>query len=771
MAVMMLLPMVVGAMAAMINGWSGFIEAAFMDMTLTLEDFDYRFGPAECGAWTECGNATFDSYQRSRDLAFALFVIALIAVAIKDMIRGGLDVNMGAVDTKTLPEMLKYSVLVFAFLFIFPPIWDVAAGLMNNVGVWVLNPHYDLASRGEYTGDDTGNMCVGDITYDELAELAPYTRDMDAWVVYREGTGPQDGAGNPVPYHMAENYIISQGGTISQACLHDYAQCPASNVADTRPAEKSSYQYGDVLCSPDFRVKYVFGQALSVTEVDTVDPEEVLGAVSGVGGDDILVAIMTQFIKSSVTLQVIMVVFMTGVMVDVVTAFALAILPIVFFYRFLPMSDKVRLGDYGGAAFALLAMPLVASLVMVAGSGAVASIAVDSDFPFSMLFVWLSALSVVLLVIGIPATMVPLIGAATQQATAAIQTGVQTAQFAATATAATAGGAIRGTRAGREYTSLSSMKPGSMSPFQAARLEQLKSSGQTSMARAALMGGMGGLRGQMVGSDGSLTSQFRNVVTPGTQNLTAASVQGLGGFQTGTDATRDAAAISGMVGQAGMTAAQDIASQKTGPPSKQELLDESAKRVAEAKARMDVASERAGEAAEGARNTPGYEVTAASHISAERLAATENGNKTEAENRMAKLGAKRNGMEAKKMDLQSRGMNAEASALDDTINRTNAEISKLKDEVTRAGEAMENHMAVARAEMSYLVRDAQTGHIGGAVGQAILAQHMAKMDHINAQDNLDWASAGHSSLAKEVRDEKWESGKQERSAGTTPGNR
>ena len=101
MMIMMMLPMIVGAMATLVNSWTGFIEAAFMDMTLTLEDFDYGFGPVDCGAWEECGNATFESYQRARDLALLLFMAALVVVGIKDMLKGGLgDVSLGAVDTK-----------------------------------------------------------------------------------------------------------------------------------------------------------------------------------------------------------------------------------------------------------------------------------------------------------------------------------------------------------------------------------------------------------------------------------------------------------------------------------------------------------------------------------------------------------------------------------------------------------------------------------------------------------------------------------------------
>lgn len=536
MAIMMMLPLVAGTLASIVNSWTGFIEAAFMDMTLTLETFGYGFGPAHCGAWVECGNPTFESYRRSRDLAAVLFVLALVAVAVKDMIRGGLggEIDMGSADTKTLPEMLKYSVLVFALLFIFPPVWDVAAGAMNNVGVWMLNPMYDLAGRGEYVhgAAGRGEMCAGGMSHGDLAALAPYVRDWDSWAAYLNGdTGPMKD-GRPSRHSDADNYIVPPGGTLTRECLHDmdHASCPWGG-ATPKPSAPPNYQIGDVLCSPDFKVKYVFRQALGVTELEAVNPEEILGAVTGTGGDDVLVAILTQFIKSSVTLQVVMVVFMTGVMVDVVTAFALSILPIVFFYKFLPMSDRVRLGDYGGAAFALLSMPLVASLVLTAGAGAVVTMAADG-MEFGSFFTWLSALSVVLLVIGIPATMVPLIGAAQQQATAAIQTGVQTAQFAVTAAAAAAGGAVQGRRANMEFGKLSAMDPGMMTPSQQERLAQLEEAGhgRMSSARAALMGGAGGLRGHVFDQDGSPTQQFRDAAMPGTGTLTAASVQGLGGF-------------------------------------------------------------------------------------------------------------------------------------------------------------------------------------------------------------------------------------------------
>ena len=657
MAIMMMLPMMVGALATLVNSWTGFIEAAFMDMTLTLEGFDYGFGPAECGgAFDECGNGTFDSYRRARDLSIALFVLALVAVTIKDMLKGGMgDLDLGAVDTKTLPEMLKYSVLVMAFLFIFPPVWDAASGTMNNVGLWILNPHYDIAGNGGYAhgAGGRGEMCVGGMAYDDLAGLAPYARDADAWAIYRDGASGPTRNGEPSPYGVADNYIVDRDGPpLSRECLHDVDQCPGTV---SRPLRASAYQMDDILCNPDYRVKYVFRQALGVVEMEAVSPEQVLGAVTGTGGDDILVMILTQFIKSSVSLQVIMVVFMTGVMVDVVTAFALAILPIVPFYRFLPMSDKVRLGDYSGAAFALLAMPLVASLVLVAGAGAVANMAADTGEAFGSFFVWLAALSVVLLVIGIPATMVPLIGSAQMQATAAIQTGVQTVSFVASTAAATAGGAIRGRREGTEFRRLAGMGAGSMSPEQRARYDSLKEAGhgKMSMAGAALRGGAVGMRSQMFDESGKPTQAFRNMAMPGTGELTAASVRGLGGFEGG-DATRG---VSGMADSMGAAAVQTAgAAKKAAPrkPTREELLEDARKREAEAEGTLNDAADGVGDALDVAEGTPGWNGATAGARRADELATAEKDNQSKASKNAQKTRAKQRATEAKAEDMGRR---------------------------------------------------------------------------------------------------------------------
>lgn len=534
MSLMMFVPIIVGAIATLVAGWSGFIETAFMNMTLTLEGFDYGFGPAQCGEWAECGNATFDVYVQSRNLAIALFIIALVVVAIKEMLSDGfgLDISLSASDTKTLPQLLQYSVLVFAFLFIFPPMWDVAAGAMNNVGLWVLNPYFDHVGHTTH-----GDMCRTDISYDALLDIAPYVRDWDAWSVYTHGDRPlRDGI--PSTYEDANNYVINESGVISKACLNadlpnSDAACAGVNV--NRPSDKSDTEIGEILCNPDLRVKYVFKQALAVTETEPTNAEELLGAVTGTGGDDIMVAIFTQLLKGSTTLQVIMVVFMTGVMVDVVTAFALAIIPVVFFYRFLPFSSRVQLGDYSGAAFALLAMPLIAGILVVAGSGAVSVMAADAE-DFASFFVWLAALSVILLVIGIPATMVPLIGVATQQATAAVQTGVQTAQFGATVIGSAAAGGIQGMRQGRsktaEFAKLQAM--GTLEGADRTRYDQLKSQGfdgRFGTARSAFAGAGSGARGQILDEKGGFSSGLKSAlhVDPSSVTSKAQMVTG-GGF-------------------------------------------------------------------------------------------------------------------------------------------------------------------------------------------------------------------------------------------------
>ena len=803
MAIMMLLPVMVGAIAMLVNNMGGFIEAAFMDMTLTLENFDYKFGPGECGEWRECGNATFESYQRARDLAFVLFVVALVVVAFKDMIKGGLggDVSLGAVDTKTLPAMLQYSVLVLVFLFIFPPIWDVASGIMNNIGIWILNPHYDLTREYVHGSELRGEMCGTDIKFDDLVGLAPYVRDADAWTIYQHGNGPleETGGGEWIAaesYRAADNYIIDRDGVIPRECLNNINTCSAHGVTVNRPSQASNYQIGDILCNPDYKVKYVFRQALGVVEMDHINPEQVLGAVTGIGGDDIMVAIFTQFLKSSVTLQVIMVVFLTGVMVDVVTAFALAILPVVPFYRFLPMSDKVRLGDYSGAAFALLAMPLVASLVLVAGAGAVANMAADTGEDFASFFVWLAAIAVVLLVIAIPATMVPLIGSAQAQATAALQTGVQTAQFAATSIAAAGSGALRGRRESMEFNRLNRMGVGSRSPLQQARFDQLKAQGYDKMstARAALTGGTAGLRGQMFDKEGRPTDAFRGVAMPGTQDLTRESVQGLGGFQTGDETGKMSGLVDRMGGTGTMmaTAAQGASA---GKPTNKELLEGANRRVAEAEEEMGEVNELVNETDQNMRNTAGFGDEAEAMLEAEKLRDGEMKNLETAQKRQDNVNDRITAANAREEDLREHEAdltkkmeklkgeeaNLEGKAREDnlqqqreledglkknkietdraarTLKALNDRLPGLETEITRARESIQRHAVDVGNEFEKLVQRA-TIPIGteGALATeglrtVVLERHNAGVAQTEAGGVLGHTKHLQQQLAEEAR--------------------
>lgn len=771
MMIMMLLPVIVGSLAALVGSWTGFIEAAFMDMTLTLEGFDYRFGPSECnGEWTECGNATFESYQRSRDLAIVLFILALVVVAARDMLKGGIDVDVGAADTKTLPEMLKYSVLVFAFLFMFPPIWDVASDTMNNVGIWILNPEYNLAGRSGYEHGAAGltnpeNMCTAPISYEDMVDMAPYVRDYDAWAIYTHGDRPLAGT-TPSTYHTADNYIIQRGESLSLACLEEI-ESPACTISTKQTIIQNrnagtaglagavipgDYQIGDILCNPDFRVKYVFRQALGIVEMEAVSPEQLLGSVSGVGGDDILVGILTQFLKSSVTLQVIMVTFMTGVMVDVVTSFALAILPIVFFYRFLPMSNKVRLSDYSSAAFALLAMPLVASLVLVAGSGAVANMAAD-DQEFGSFFTWLAALSVVLLVIGVPATMVPLIGSAQAQATAAIQTGVQTATFAVSTMGAAAGGAIRSGTESAQFNRLSALNnAGQLKAGQQATLNALKSKGygEMSTARAALQGGMSGMRRELYDDAGKPTQGLRNTLMPGTDGLSAASVKGLGGFEGG-DATRGMPDASRLLDTAGGVAGgvAMTASDAKKPPTPEQMLASARAEEAAAKADLNRATKDLKKADAVANKTKGYTEEAAAVLSAQRLAQGEMSNIDNATKAKNKAEAGLRNITAKNIDLQrsmaerteqlnKAGVSAEEQAEQLTditaqleksgemMAKINHDIATSTAELNRAKNALATNQAIAAHEMASMVARAQsTDVMDENVRSAILAQHEA----------------------------------------------
>lgn len=734
MALMMLLPVIIGAVAGMLNSWGGFLEAAFLDMTLSLELFDYGFGPGKCGDWVECGNSTFDSYVSARNLSMVLFVVALVAVALKDMIKGGFDVEMSLdqVDSqKTLPEMLKYSLLVFLILFIFPPMWDFSAGLMNNVGIWILNPHYNFVrDDGEYIHGKGGNMCRDSLSYDDMAMLAPTARESDKWAIYEYGTGPMNENDGVADYHLAVNYHVKRDGDpISNECLNE-GVCP---FTVNKPPHATLNEIGDILCNPDYRVKYVFRQAIGFTELKAVSPESILSSVSGIGSDDVMVGVLMQFLKSSVTLQVIMVIFMTGVMVDVVTAFALAIIPIVPFYRFLPMSSQVKLGDYSGAAFALLAMPLVASLVLVAGSGAVANIAADGEQEFQLFFTWLAALSVLLLVIGIPATMVPLIGSGVSQATAAVQTGVQTAQFAATTVAATAGGAIRGRRDSMRFNRLQGIKDDKnvkMTKAQKIDYNQLKSQGygQMSTARAAVMGASGGLRGQIVDEKGALTNDFRNAVAPDTKDVTGASAGGtLSGFGEVADPTKRVSGLTGSLTNAAQGVATSAAAEarKAKEPTEEELLAVAKKQEAEAKETMERKGRNLEKTADKFNKATKGEEQADEFRNELDMQNSENGNVAAAKRKIKELEGKLHNSEAKISDLK---MSREVMQGD--VDAAQVEL----DAATRANMKMSARIA----DESYVLADEVAKH---AVTSAKIDDTKSSIS--TAQESLDEARSAH----------------------------
>ena len=723
-SIMFLMPVLIGSLVGLMNSWSGFLDAAFMDMTLTLEDFNYGFGPANCGGLHECGNATFESYQQARLISYVLFILALVAVAMKDMMEAafGTDVpNLNAAESRKFPEMLKYSVLVFVVLMIFPPVWDFSAGMMNNVGVWILNPHYNLAGKGEYVHGEAGHgeMCSGEITYDEMVALARYVRWGDSWAVYRDGGKDPKLGGSPSLYSEADNYLIQDGEVLTRDCLHnvEHSSCPwkANVYADPapQPATPPGTEIGDVLCNPDYRVKYVFQQAIGITErtAAPATPEQMLQSVSGIGGDDIMVTMLTQFIKSSVTLQVVMVVFMTGVMVDVVTSFALAIIPIVPFYRFLPMSNKVKLGDYSGAAFALLFMPLVASLILVAGAGAVATMAVDEGEGFDLFFTWLTALSVVLLVIGIPSTMVPLIGAGVAQATAAVQTGVQTAQFAGTAMVASAGGAIRGARASGEYSRLKNMT-GPKTQDQQTRFNQLKEQGYGGMSRAhaALSGGMGGARSQMFDEKGNPTQKFQSAVAPGTGNITGESVRGLMDGSGVSDTTKSVSGITdGLMGAAtGMAGATAGEVRKGRKPGKEELAKEAARQKAEAEKEKAEKEKAVEDAKADLAEEAGEHAGVGRMFEAERLMGVEAAARRGAEGAIGKLTGQRAGAAAKLEDAEHARTSLEKDLVKTKRDLTNA-VQMQADtlaEMKRNGETL-NDLKVERAKISDDLTDLQ----------------------------------------------------------------
>ena len=113
---------------------TGFLDAVYMDLALTLPRFDYSI---QDGA--ETGNQTFEAYVQMRYAAGGAMGVALLWAGLARALEGS-----GSISPGTSGRVISRSIIFVILFLAFPPVWDGGAQIMEGAALWVLNPHYSF---------------------------------------------------------------------------------------------------------------------------------------------------------------------------------------------------------------------------------------------------------------------------------------------------------------------------------------------------------------------------------------------------------------------------------------------------------------------------------------------------------------------------------------------------------------------------------------------------------------------------------------------------
>ena len=410
------------AIMGAVIGYGGVLNAVYMDLTMTLPKFDY--GISEETGW-EKGNETFNAYVQMRYIGFGVMGAAIIYSGLARVFESE---SLPLVQRGTSNKIIANSLLFTIIFLTFPPLWDAGAEAMEYTALWVLNPLYSF---------DKVNPCPAD-WYDDpqkivdLYNTSPYRKG----VVISNVMDPND---------PNRRFDSTQNGTVVS---------------------------GESVCQPDFKVKYIFSQVVGTTTTGLTDIELTKIELQGEGGDfmenvaqqvedqghDAFTNTFLRLTKSLVTLNLMLSVFIIGVMVDVFIGMLIASLPVMMFLSLLPRMDKV-VGQFIDAVPALFLLPLLSAVIFVVGAGFVADIGKDcvelvdcealmheeGSQANTVTYAWIASLAVVFLAITLPVMLVALLGRAVQMATQQVTSGMQTAAMVTgMAASGAAGGIMRG---------------------------------------------------------------------------------------------------------------------------------------------------------------------------------------------------------------------------------------------------------------------------------------------------------------------------------------
>ena len=400
---------------------TGFLDAVYMDLTLTLPKFGYEIRDGQ-----ETGNETFKAFQQMRMIGAGILGGALVYAGIVRVLE---NESIGIVQRGISNQIISNSLIFIVFLLAFPPLWDLGSEVMEDLATWILNPVYSF---------DPERPCP------------------DEW--YEED-------GRIIEEYNKSDYKTTGNITSLDEIPYSGQQFPGMNTEHT--VEQGQIVSAEFVCKPGFKVRYVFNQMMGATELDNINE------TYGTGGFDtnqLLYDLQTfasgQFVniflgltKALVTINILISAFVIGIMADVLIGMIIAAMPVFLFLTLIPKAKKIA-DQFIEALPALFLLPVLSATVIVVGAGFLAGIVDDGsgNAENTLLYKWIASIGIVFLAVSLPVMLVAMLGKVSSMATQSVTSGVQTsAMITGMAAAGGAQGLMQGRAAGGGFGSLSKL--------------------------------------------------------------------------------------------------------------------------------------------------------------------------------------------------------------------------------------------------------------------------------------------------------------------------
>ena len=399
---------------------TGFLDAVYMDLTLTLPKFGYEIRDGQ-----ETGNETFKAFQQMRMIGAGILGGALVYAGVVRVLE---NESIGIVQRGISNQIISNSLIFIVFLLAFPPLWDLGSEVMEDLATWILNPVYSF---------DPERPCP------------------DSW--YEE-----EG-------RIIEEYNKSEYRTTGE--LRSSSDLPYSGEPfPGMPSDMSSagvMETAEFVCKPGFKVRYVFNQMMGATELDHInetygtggfDTNQLLHDLQTFASDR-FVNLFLGLTKALVTINILISAFVIGIMADVLIGMIIAAMPVFLFLTLIPKAKKIA-DQFIEALPALFLLPVLSATVIVVGAGFLAGIVDDGsgNAENTVLYKWIASIGIVFLAVSLPVMLVAMLGKVSSMATQSVTSGVQTsAMITGMAAAGGAQGLMQGRAAGGGFGSLSKL--------------------------------------------------------------------------------------------------------------------------------------------------------------------------------------------------------------------------------------------------------------------------------------------------------------------------